>query len=62
MNTVLKYIGNGAHFPGVPAADMTQADIDASGMTLDALVKSGLYARVEVKAEKAATKKGAQGE
>ena len=35
---VLKYVGDGAYIAGVPACDMTQEMIDASGYTIEALL------------------------
>lgn len=45
MNKVLTYTGNGAFFEGIPARDLTQADVDAlpATFTKDALIASGLY-------------------
>jgi hypothetical protein len=44
---VLRYVGEGGAFVfGVPAADLRQADIDASGLTVDELLAyAGVYAR-----------------
>lgn len=45
MNDILIYIGGGAFFEGVPACDLSQADVDAlpATFTKDALIASGLY-------------------
>lgn len=45
MNKVLTYTGNGAFFEGVPARDLTQADVDALpvSFTKDTLIASRLY-------------------
>jgi hypothetical protein len=41
-NVILEYVGNrdghGYHIEGVPACDLTQEQIDASGYTLDELL------------------------
>lgn len=39
---VLRYVGN-AFLPGVPARDLTEADIAAYGLSSEALISSGLY-------------------
>lgn len=38
MNKVLNYVGAGSYVPGVPATDLTQADIEASGYTIEELL------------------------
>lgn len=43
--TTLVYIGNGAAFIGVPARNLTKAEIETlpDGITLERLLDSGLY-------------------
>lgn len=41
---MLRYIGDGAFLPGVPARDLTAEEVEASGGA-DALIASGLYAK-----------------
>lgn len=36
---VLKYVGDGAYVAGVPACDLTQEMIDASGYTVEQLLE-----------------------
>ncbi len=52
---VLKYVGNGDWLGGVPACDLTQAQLDASGYTRDRLIASGLYVAAATPAETAPT-------
>ena len=45
---VLRYVGHGAYLTGVPARDLTAADVAAlTDYDADALVASGLYAPVD---------------
>lgn len=37
-DVVLRYVGEGAFVFGVPATDLTQADIDACGLSADELL------------------------
>jgi len=39
----LIYIGDGAWLAGVPARDLTAADIEACGRSADELIESGVY-------------------
>lgn len=39
----LRYVGDGAALPGVPARDLTDDDLAAFALDADALVKTGLY-------------------
>jgi len=39
----LIYIGDGAWLAGVPARDLTAADIEACGRSVEELIASGLY-------------------
>lgn len=41
----MKYLGNG-FLIGVPARDMTQAEVKALGIDPDQLIESGLYGKV----------------
>lgn len=41
--TILTYANTGAWLPGVPARDLTQADVDTCGRSVAELVASGLY-------------------
>ncbi len=44
QSTVLKFTGDGSRYlTGVPARDLTQADLDECGQTISALTASGLY-------------------
>lgn len=44
---VLRYIGqSGAYFTGYPACDLTEADIAASGHSIDDLLKLSIFERV----------------
>lgn len=43
----LIYIGDGAWLAGVPARDLTAADIEACGRSADELIESGVYAAAE---------------
>jgi hypothetical protein len=44
---VLKYIGAGAYVTGIPACDLSEADIAASGFSADQLLAlPGLFERV----------------
>ena len=44
---VLKYIGGGAYVTGYPACDLSEADIAASGFSVDQfLALPGLFERV----------------
>ena len=36
---ILKYVGEGQYVAGVPATDLTQEQIDASGYTIEELLK-----------------------
>lgn len=45
---MLKYIGNGAFSPGVPARDLTDDEVKEYGGVV-VLVKTGLYERVKTK-------------
>lgn len=47
MASKLIYIGNGAFFPGVPARDLTDADITERELNEADLLKSGLYKKVD---------------
>ena len=38
MKAVLLYIGDGGYWPGVPACDLTQDMIDATGLSVDELL------------------------
>jgi hypothetical protein len=49
MEIVLKYVGNGYWIPGVPARDLTQTDIDATGYSIAQLKGTGLYQPVTQK-------------
>lgn len=42
---MMKYIGNGWWLKGVPARDLTQAEVEARGLDPDVLVESGVYER-----------------
>ena len=57
---ILRYIGQ-ASLPGIPARDLTQADIAEIGSTIQQLVKSGLYERVQVEKPRPTNNKLAQG-
>ena len=46
----LRYLGGGA-FIGVPARDLSLAEVDALGLDKDALLGSGHYALEELKEE-----------
>ena len=46
MNALL-YIGNGAALVGVPARDLTNADIAAFDLNVNELLKSGLYKKAD---------------
>lgn len=54
---VLKYIGNGAFIIGIPAKDLTAAEVKEYGGVV-ALVATGLYERVAVKPEAKPAKDG----
>lgn len=45
---VLRYVGDGAFVFGVPASDLTQAAVDACGLTIDELLafEPRVYARI----------------
>lgn len=43
---MLKYVGNGASLPGVPARDLTDEEVEALGGE-EKLIATGLYARVQ---------------
>lgn len=41
---VYRYVGNGDHFSGIPARDLTKDDVDGlDSETKKALTKSGVY-------------------
>lgn len=42
---MLKYVGNGAALPDVPARDLSDIDLAERGLSGDVLVASGLYIR-----------------
>ncbi len=44
----LKYIGNGAHFPGIPATDLTDEQVEKHGGEAY-LISTGLYKKAAVK-------------
>lgn len=48
---ILEYIGNGNYIPGIPDHDLDEADVEASGMTVQELVKTGLWKKATHKAE-----------
>jgi hypothetical protein len=35
---ILRYIGNGSYVAGIPATDLTEADIAASGFAIDEIM------------------------
>lgn len=39
----LKYVGNGSFLAGVPARDLEQDELDNSLLSVDELVRTGLY-------------------
>lgn len=49
MSIKLKYTGGGfgGALPGVPARDLSDADIAMLGINEEAMIKSGLYVRIE---------------
>ncbi len=46
---VLKYVGDGTAFPGVPARDLTRGDVIMSNYKLDFLADSTIYSTVAQK-------------
>ena len=52
MQSALRYVGAGSFLPGVPARDLSAAEADAYGGA-DALVASGLYARIPTETKQA---------
>lgn len=44
---MLKYIGDGSALPGLPARDVSEAEILASGYTLKEILASGLYQSID---------------
>jgi hypothetical protein len=51
---VLRYVGGGAFFIGVPARDLKQADLEERGLDFDELAASKLYEPVQQKTKKSA--------
>lgn len=49
MDIVLRYVGNGAFIPGVPARDLTRADLEHLEIDVTHLLASKLYAKVDNK-------------
>lgn len=45
----MKYIGNGSFIPGIPARDLTAAEVKKHGQSV--LLKSGLYKKRATKKE-----------
>jgi len=45
-NVCLKYVGNGASLPGVPARNLTRDEADQHGEAK--LIQSGLYVKVAI--------------
>ncbi len=43
---MMKYLGNG-FLIGVPARDLTKAEVEALGLDPDALAESGMYEKVQ---------------
>lgn len=53
MEIVLHYIGNGSFIPGIPARDLTRADMEHMEIDVTLLIESGLYLKVENKKQTA---------
>ncbi len=51
MAIILKYVGDGSFLPGIPDRDLSEEDVEATGMKVSELVSTGLYVKVEKKME-----------
>lgn len=47
MSIILKYVGDGGFLPGVPDRDLSEDDVEATGMKVEELVKTGLWVKIE---------------